>query len=89
MTGDELVEFAESIKSRDDFLKFMRFYVEDFQVNKDEWENTDLASYLFGLNGFVGSMDGYYKNKGEQVDVDHPSWKMLAEVLLAACVFEG
>lgn len=89
MTGDELVEFAETIKSKEDFVKFMSFYLEDFSKNREEWDNADLASYLAGLTGFVTNMDGYYKNKGLQVDTDNPSWRMLAEVLLAACVFEG
>jgi hypothetical protein len=89
MTGDELVDFAEAIKSKDDFIKFMGYYLEDFHANIDEWDNQDLASYLAGLNGFLVNMDGYYKNKGESVDVNNPSWRMLAEALLAACVLEG
>ena len=89
MTGDELVEFAEAIKSKDDFIKFMGFYLEDFHNNLDEWDNADLPSYLAGLNGFISNMKGYYQNRGMEVDLDNPSWRMLAEALLAACVFEG
>lgn len=63
MTGDELVDFAEAIKSKEDFVKFMECYLEDFHSNIDEWDNQDLASYLAGLKGFIINMDGYYKIK--------------------------
>ena len=65
MTSDELVDFADTIKSKEDFSKFVFYFIEDFLDNKEEWENNDLSGFLSGLSLFVHDIDGYYKNMNE------------------------
>jgi hypothetical protein len=33
-------------------------------------------------------MEGYYKNKGDVVDLEKPTWQMFADILRAACIYE-
>jgi hypothetical protein len=87
LTGDNLVDFAKTISSKQDFEYFMTCLVEDYLENKIEWENNSLENYLLGISKFSVDMDGYYKNMGEVVDVNVITWRIMAEILLAASVY--
>ncbi len=87
ITGEELIDFATTIKSKSDFEYFLLCFVEDYKKNQNEWENKNLLSYLEGMRYFVPSMANYYKNMNEEVDVEHASWRIVAEVLIAATIY--
>ena len=88
LTRDKLVDFAKKISSKKEFDFFLECLVRDYVDNKDEWENTDLLSYLLGLCGYVHDIEGYYQNIGEKVDANVISWRIVAEMLIAASVYE-
>jgi hypothetical protein len=89
MVGDDLYGYAKSVKSREDFIKFVEYLNEDYGQQQGQWENLTLGSYLSGLSAFATDMDGYYKNMGETVNVETITWRMAAEMLLAATVYGG
>lgn len=78
---------ADAITSRDDFVAFVDSLRQDLAVHPDEWQNPTLASFLEGLSAWVRDMDGYYENHRLPVPTT-PSWKNLAEMLLAAKCYE-
>jgi len=84
----DLVEQAAAVTSRADFLAFLEALRLDLRHQPGEWENDSLDSFLDGLQGFASDMDGYYRNAGEAVDVDVITWRMAAQMLLAATVYE-
>ena len=88
ITGDELINFAQKISSKEEFDFFLQCLVQDYVDNRDEWENTDLLSYLVGLSGYVSSMEGYYKNMEENIDVNFITWRIVAQMLIAASIYE-
>ncbi len=57
------------------------------QQKPEERENRDLGSFLNAMAGWVEDMDGYYQNRSESVP-DQPTWKTVAEILLASRVYE-
>lgn len=87
IVGDELLDYAKSITDRSEFEYFLRCWVADYRINYRQWENLDLLSYLQGLSEFVPDIDGYYANAGEEVDTEQPSWRLIAEMLIAASVY--
>ncbi len=72
-----IYEFANEIKTRKDFEKFLRLLIDDYRNNKDSWENDRLDFYLEGLYGY-----------NYEAEEEEPSWKLFAEILLAAKVYE-
>ena len=62
ITGNELIDFARQISSKEEFDFFLQCLVQDYVDNRDEWENIDLLSHLVGLSGFVSDMEDYYQN---------------------------
>jgi len=89
LVGNDLYEFAKKVNSRKDFIEFTASLAEHYRVKRDEWENIEMESFLQGLSGFSQDMDGYYKNMGEVVNVDVITWRMAAQMLLAATVYNA
>ena len=76
--------FVEKMQTKEDFEKFMEWLLEDATKGKHLWENQNLGCYIDGFYGFLINIDGYYYNQGITVDVSQLSWRMLAELFLAA-----
>jgi hypothetical protein len=81
------VEAVQQIRSREDFVAFVRLLLHNRKAKPDEWENRDLPTFFDALAAWVEDMDGYYQNLGQPVP-DQPSWMMLGQMLLAAKVYE-
>ena len=52
------------------------------------WENKDIYTFLQAMAAWLRDADGYYKNAGQSVDVEKPSWQLFADALFAASVYE-
>lgn len=87
MIGDDLFDYAKTVASREDFVKFVRYLKDDYWQKRNEWGNHTLDQFFGGLSGFANDMSGYYKNMGEIVDVEQITWQMAAEMLLAASIY--
>ncbi|HVZ46105.1 MAG TPA: hypothetical protein VHA82_20025 [Ramlibacter sp.] len=87
MTNDDLYDYAGKVNSRADFVQFVQHLNEDRRAHNPEWENGTLDQFLSGLSAFANDMGGYYRNMGETVDIEHITWRMVAQMLLAATVY--
>jgi len=73
-----IYELCEKIVTRSDFEKFLEELRNNYATHKSEvWDNDTLGSFLEGLYGY-----NYKANN------DKPSWKLFAQMLLAARVYE-
>lgn len=77
----------ESIANRHDLAKFANLLKLDLIKNPEQWENVTLPDFLDAISAWVDDMDGYYINKNQPVPKS-PSWKNIAEILLAAKHYE-
>jgi len=85
--ADKLFQFAESVKSRGDFIEFVELLNRDYRASREDWQNVNLETFLEGLGSFARDMGGYYKNRGETVDIDVVTWRLAAQMLLAATIY--
>jgi hypothetical protein len=83
----DLREQAEKIQTREDLVRFVHHLVRDLRTHPEQWENTSLETYLAAIAAWVQDMDGYYRNRGEAAP-QHPTWKHVGEILLAARIYE-
>jgi hypothetical protein len=51
-----------SVKSKEEFLKFMSLLINDLRNNSADWGNKTLAEYLEAIQGWTEDMEGYYMN---------------------------
>ena len=82
-----MYDFAQSVKSREDFIRFVDHLNDNLDEFRSQWENDDLKSFLRGLASFSNDIKGYYQNMGEKVDANVITWRMAAQMLLAAKVY--
>lgn len=80
-------EQANSIRSREDFVAFVRALSKDFKDNPQSWENDNLYRFLEALGAWVEDMDGYYRNQGKPAP-QQLDWKTFGDMLMAAKVYE-
>ena len=80
-------EMVDGIRSKDDLVRFIQALSIDFQSRQHEWENVSLERYLAALSSWLADSDGYYRNQGREVPTN-PSWRTLAEMLIAAKSYE-
>lgn len=73
-----IYELFEAIETRSDFLKFLAELQNNYATYGGEvWGNNNLESFLEGLYGYNYNASN-----------DAPSWKIFADILLAARVYE-
>ncbi|WP_414449631.1 hypothetical protein AB4851_27735 [Burkholderia sp. 22PA0099] len=77
------------IKSREDFIDFVE-ELSRLIKGGEEIENGSVGAYLGGIASWVEDMDGYYENMGisESVNLESMNWRVLADILVAATMYE-
>lgn len=80
-------DVIENIKTREDFVAFIYEFIKDYKENPETWENNNIESFLEAMAAVVEDMDGYYINQGLPVP-NTPDWKVMAEILMAATLYE-
>lgn len=83
----ELHEQISAIQSKNDLIEFIRALDADLRANSAHWENATLERFLGALASWLEDSDGYYRNQGRPVPTS-PSWRDVAEMLMAAKMYE-
>jgi len=83
----KLHEQVTGIATRADLVAFIEALRADLLSNPQEWENATLDQYLRALASWLEDCSGYYERKGQSVPT-MPSWKNVAEMLIAAKMYE-
>jgi len=61
---------------------------DDFERTGTTWENPTLDRFLEAMGAWVDMAPVYYRNMGSSVNADEPQWRVFADILLAARVYE-
>ena len=85
---DKASEVAPTVQTYEEFQNFLALLAEDYKANGKEWENADAGSFLEALAAYSKHIGAYYKNTNQQVDASVPSWRVFAEMLCGARVYE-
>jgi hypothetical protein len=82
-----LAERARLVQTRSDLAAFVADLRADFEANRSEWTNENLASFLDAMAAWISDMEGYYKNAGQDPTA-LPPWRIVADILMAARIYE-
>jgi len=80
-------EMVAGIQSKADLVRFIQALAEDLRAHPEDWENDSLERYLTALSSWLADSEGYYRNQGLDIPVS-PTWRHLAEMLIAAMMYE-
>ena len=83
-----IYDLSKQIQTKADFEQFLSLLIEDFRINRSSWDNDTIETFLDTVLGFTRDIDGYYKNLNQKVETATPTWRMLADILLAGKVYE-
>ena len=84
----EIEEIYEKIESKKDFEVFLEYLRADFEKKADECENITLEDFLEALHAYTKDVEGYYNNMNIPFDEKKPTWKIFAQLLMGAKVYE-
>ncbi|HTJ47914.1 MAG TPA: hypothetical protein VL443_00570 [Cyclobacteriaceae bacterium] len=80
------------VTDRKSFIEFLELFNEDLRTNKNQWENKTLEDFLEAMTTYSEDIQSYYDNMkneiGEQVSADTPSWRVFADILRGARIYE-
>jgi hypothetical protein len=83
----DLNERAATTTSRARLAAFLDNLADSLIETPENWENQDLESFLRAWSAWLNDSDGFFAARGEIVPAD-PSWTLIAQMLLAARVYE-
>lgn len=78
---------ASGATSRAELSAFIDQLADSYLESPERWENDTIDSFLRAWSAWLNDMDGYFLNQGQDVP-ESPSWQLIAQMLLAARVYE-
>lgn len=63
-------------------------YVQQLRNNQEEFENKTLDDFLEALGSYAEDIAGYYKNTNQHVDLEKVNWKVFADIITGASIYE-
>ena len=82
-----LAEYNHSIRSREDFVAFVRALSADLYDNPETWENGSLERFLEALAACAEDTDSSKFKHGKPAP-QRPDWKVVGDMLMAAKEYE-
>ena len=79
-----IVEIAQNVKSKDDFVTFLQALIINFSNNNEDWENPELGKYLEAMKEFLRDSTEKSISKVDFM----PSWSLFARIMVAASIYE-
>ncbi len=73
---------------KNEFIDILDDLRDDLNMRPEEYVNTDLDSFLGAMIAYTQDIQGYYKNTGQNVDSDKQDYKVFADILRGAAVYE-
>ncbi len=78
MEDNHIYDLFDKIRTKSDFEIFLKELIKNYNENRKDWDNDDLPKFLDALYGYNYESDSSIQ----------PTWKLFAEMLLAARVYE-
>lgn len=76
------------VTTRDQLVGYLFELMDNVDSDGDLWENKDVYTFLQAMAAWLADAEGYYRNNGQCVDVEQPSWQLFADALSAASIYE-
>ena len=82
---EKLHAALDSLRTRDDFVRFVELLVESFKEPGPGWENATMERFLVSLAQAARNLEKYYDSPTEAAqNVVAPSWEAIAGLLFSA-----
>lgn len=79
---------TDHLNTKEDFIVFLEFFYKDYLQNKNKWENNTLELFLEAMIRYTEDIQGMYDNNKISVNSNEPSWRVFADMLIGAAIYE-
>ena len=80
--------FNSEVTDRASFAEFIGRLLESLQFDRQSWENDTLERFLEAMQAYTRDIQGYYNNMEPGQNADVPTWKVFADILQGASMYE-
>jgi hypothetical protein len=84
--SDKIYDFE--VTDRQSFVRFLELLHEDCLRDGKNWENNTLPDFLEAMSRYTEDIQGYYDNTKQDIDANKADWKIFADILLGAKIYE-
>ena len=83
-TEEKLHDALESLRTRDDFVRFVELLKVSYR-EQGSWDNSTVEAFLTGLADAARQLETYYDSPAEAAqNVTSPNWEAVAGLLFSA-----
>ncbi len=75
------------IKDKETFIDFVRSLKSDYQNNKER-AISSIDEFIENICAYAEDIDGYYKNMHFETSTKTPTWRIFAQILKGATIYE-
>jgi len=79
---------ATEVTDRESFIRFLGSIRNGFERGNTDWSNITLKDFLESLENYTNDVQGYYDNIYPGINADVPSWRIFADILKGASMYE-
>ncbi|WP_299432994.1 hypothetical protein [uncultured Aquimarina sp.] len=72
------------VNTKKDFIQF----VQELREDSANWENKDTDSFFEALGRYTEDIQNFYDNTEQNVNSENASWKVFADILKGASIYE-
>ena len=76
------------VTDRKSFSNFANNLLTEYKKNEVKWENNRIENFIEAISAYAEDIDGYYKNMNFETSADTPTWRVFAQILKGATVYE-
>ncbi len=77
-----------NIKDKKTFIEFVSKLHAEYKSNGKEWSVNTIDGFIENIAAYAEDIDGYYKNMGFEASPKTPTWRIFAQILKGATVYE-
>lgn len=74
--------------TREDFIQCLNDLRKSLKEEPQKWENTSLEDFLEAMVAYTGAIQQMYINTNQNINADEPNWKVFADILEGAAIYE-
>ncbi|WP_299898755.1 hypothetical protein [uncultured Aquimarina sp.] len=77
-----------NIKTREEFIIFLKELLEEYKEHPENWENKNIKDFFEAMIIYSDSVQQYYKNTNQFINADEAQWKVFADIIKGASIYE-
>ncbi len=76
------------IKDKETFINFVKSLKSDYENNNKQWSVNSIDDFIENIIAYAEDIDGYYKNMNFETSPKIPTWRIFAQILKGATIYE-